>query len=129
VTEIELGNLAREKSTDTEVRNYAQSMIDEHTATQTELRSIGETKRLTVQNQLNELNQEKKNQLSALSGPAFDRAYMRSQVADHQVTSGKFATEIDQGRDNELKAYANKHKPAIDRHLQRAQTIVISRGY
>ncbi len=129
VTEVALGNIAIQKSNDAAVKDYASMMITQHTTAQNELLSLGSTKRWTVQNQLNEANQALRDQLNALSGAEFDRAYLRSQVASHQVTAGKFATQIDQGRDTELKAYATKYKPGIDMHLQMAQQLVAGKGF
>jgi putative membrane protein len=106
LTEINLGNLAIQRATN---RATAQKW--------------------TIKDVLNDENETKRTNLNNLTAADFDRGYMRSQVADHQVTSGKFATQIDQGTNAELKAYAQQYKPGIDRHLTEAQAIVASLGF
>ncbi|MBD0254078.1 MAG: DUF4142 domain-containing protein [Cytophagales bacterium] len=129
LTEIELGNLALQRATNQAVKTYAQMMIDEHTAAHTDLKNRAAAQKWTIRDVLNDENQTKRTNLNNLPAADFDRAYMRSQVADHQVTSGKFATQIDQGTNAELKAYAQQYKPGIDKHLVEAQAIVASLGF
>lgn len=129
LTEIELGNLASQRATSPAVKQYAAMMVAEHTQAHTALKSLATAKKWTIQDVLNDENRTKRDNLNNLQAAAFDRGYMRSQVADHQVTSGKFATQIDQGTDPELKAYATQYKPGIDKHLTEAQTIVATLGF
>ncbi len=124
LTEIELGNLAKARATDPQVKMYAQMMIDEHTAAHADLKNRAANKKWTIKDVLNDENQTKRDNLNNLAAAQFDLAYMKSQVADHQVTAGKFATQIDQGTDPDLKAYAQTYKPGIDKHLVDAQAIV-----
>jgi putative membrane protein len=129
LTEIELGNLAIQRATNQDVKNYAQMMVTEHTAAHTDLKNRAMAQKWTIRDVLNDENQTKRTNLNNLTAADFDRAYMRSQVADHQVTAGKFATQIDQGTNAELKAYATQYKPGIDQHLIEAQAIVAGLGF
>lgn len=129
LTEIQLGELARDRATNPDVKAYAEMMIAEHTTAHTDLRNRATARKWTIKDVLNDENQTKKDNLSKLTAADFDRAYMRSQVADHQVTAGKFATQIDQGTDAELKLYATQYKPNIDKHLVDAQNLVAQLGF
>lgn len=129
VAEIALGQLADQKAVDPDVKVYARRMITEHQAAQTELKALGNTKKWSVADQLNDVNRAKQEQLSALSGAAFDAAYMKGQVTGHQVTSAKFQMELDNGREADLKAYAAKYKPAVDDHLEEAIALVDVKNY
>jgi putative membrane protein len=104
-------------------------MVNEHTAAHTDLKNRATAQKWTIKDVLNDENETKRTNLNNLTAADFDRGYMRSQVADHQVTSGKFSTQIDQGTNAELKAYAQQYKPGIDRHLTEAQAIVASLGF
>ncbi len=129
LTEVNLGQLALQRATNPAVKNYAQMMVNEHTAAHTDLKNRATAQKWTIRDVLNDENETKRNNLNNLTGAEFDRAFMRSQVADHQVTAGKFATQIDQGTNAELKGYAQQYKPGIDKHLVEAQTIVASLGF
>ncbi len=129
LTEVSLGQLALQRATNPTVKNYAQMMVNEHTAAHTDLKNRATAQKWTIRDVLNDENETKRNNLNNLTGAEFDRAYMRGQVADHQVTAGKFATQIDQGTNAELKQYAQQYKLGIDKHLVDAQAIVASLGF
>jgi len=129
LTEIALGELARTRATSPDVKAYAEMMIAEHTTAHTDLKNRASAKKWTIRDVLNDENRTKRDNLNNLAAADFDRAYMRSQVADHMVTSGKFATQIDQGTDAELKMYATQYKPNIDKHLVDAQNLVARLGF
>ena len=128
LSEIELGRLALQKATDTQVKEFAQMMVDMHTTAQNELKALGSNRNLTVADQLDEEHQSIRDQLSALSGVAFDKAYINGQVTAHQKTSAIMQTEIDNGQDGDVKAYATKSKPVVDQHLALAAFIKTSKG-
>ncbi len=129
LTEMELGRLAEQRATNPRVKQYAAMMVAEHTLAHNDLKNRATAKKWTIKDVLNDENTTKRDNLNNLQAAAFDRAYMRSQVADHQVTAGKFATQVDQGTDPELKAYATQYKPNIDNHLVEAQEIVATLGF
>jgi putative membrane protein len=129
LSEIEQGQLALQKATDAGVREFAQMMIDMHTAAQNELKTLGTNRNLSIADRLDEEHQSIKDQLSALSGAAFEKAYINGQVTGHQKTSAMMQTEIDNGQDGDVKAYAVKSKPVVDQHLAQAASIKASKGY
>ncbi len=51
--------------------------------------------------------------LSALSGAAFDRAYMDDMVKDHQEDVAEFQREANGGSDADVKAFAAKTLPTL----------------
>lgn len=129
ISEIELGQLALQKAADSQVKEFAQMMIDMHTAAQNELKALGSNRKFTVADRLDEEHQSIKDQLSALSGADFEKAYINGQVTSHQKTSAIMQTEIDNGQDADVKAYAVKSKPMVDQHLSQAASIKAAKGY
>jgi putative membrane protein len=129
LSEIELGQLALQKATDPQVKEFAQMMIDMHTPAQNELKTLGSNRNFTVADRLDEEHQSIKDQLSALSGAAFDKAYINGQVTGHQKTSAIMQTEIDNGQDADVKAYASKSKPMVDQHLALAVSIKTAKSF
>lgn len=129
LSEIEMGKLAVQKATDADVKNFGQMMIDMHTAAQNQLKTLGTNKKISIPDKLNDVKQAQQDQLNALSGAAFDKAYINGQVTGHQVTSGQFQMEIDNGQDPELKAYAVTNKPVVDDHLQRSINLKNTKKY
>lgn len=122
--EIELGQLASSKSATPEVVAYGQMMVTEHQTAHDDLDSIADAKDVTINTQLNAKHQALKQRLSALMGYAFDTAYMRNMVVDHQNTASLFQNEISNGRDEGVKNYARKYLPHVQMHLNEAEEIL-----
>ena len=121
--EVGTATLALNKATDPRVRSYAQHMIAEHSLAQTELKALGTAVGFPVKDTLDPAHQQIAAQLSALSGRAFDSAYIHVQVIDHEATLTNFENELDNGRHRDVLGYAEKYRPHIEQHLVRADSI------
>ena len=120
--EIDAGSLASAKATDGSVKQYGALMLSEHQQAQNELLPMAETKRVTVPTSPDERHMAIKQQLSQMSGRAFDSAYIITQVNDHKATLEMFVNEITNGMDQQVKDYANKYLPHIQMHFNRADS-------
>lgn len=120
---VELGELAETKATAPSVRNFAEMMITEHQAAYNELKSIAIDKSTAITTSINFEHQGIKQKLTEMSGYAFDTAYMRSLIRDHEKTIALFETEISKGNDAHVKGYAIKHLPRIQRHHDKADSL------
>lgn len=60
-------------------------------------------------------------QLHSLRGGAFDEAYSKMMVDDHQEDIAEFENEARNGRNPRLKAFAAKTLPTLRRHLAMAR--------
>ena len=58
-----------------------------------------------------------------MQGDAFDKAYMRHMVADHQQDVSEFKQETTAGKDPQLKDWAAKTLPTLQQHLQLAERV------
>jgi putative membrane protein len=61
--------------------------------------------------------------LSGLSGPAFDRAYVKTMVSDHEEDIKEFQKESDSGGRPELKSFASQTLPVLHNHLDSIKSI------
>jgi putative membrane protein len=126
LAEIDLGRLAAMKSATPSVQDFGNMMVTEHQTALDELEGIANEKNVDMTTALNAAHQELKQKLSTMTGYAFDTAYMRSQVKDHEKTIALFETEITSGTDEQVKAYANKYLPHIEMHHHKADSILNS---
>ena len=132
MAEIEFGELAATKATDSLVKSFAQDMVSEHTTAQNELKDIADDfDGIDWPNDLSEANDSIMERLNNASGYEFDTLYMRTQVTLHEVAVNTFATAKTNTTDARVKAYANKYHPHIVMHLEMAdsiQTVIVSEG-
>jgi putative membrane protein len=61
--------------------------------------------------------------LGALSGPAYDQAYIKDMVKDHKQDLSEFQMEASSGQDQTVKDAASQGSQVIAQHLQMIQQI------
>lgn len=121
--EVEMGRLAAEKGASDEVRQFGQRMVDDHSKANQELTQIASSKGMTLPAALDPKHQADVQKISALSGEAFDKAYVKMMVKDHKKDVGEFQKESTRGADPEIKAFATSTLPTLQEHLQMIQRI------
>ena len=127
--EVQTGQIAREKATSAEVREYAKMLVTDHQAMQKEADELATRASLTPQpppqaDQKRAAGDQMVQQLTAAAkGPAFDRSFVEGQIQAHQQT----LTELQQLQtsvDNaDVKALIEKAIPKVQDHLARAQKL------
>jgi len=121
MAEVEIGRLAAEDARSDEVKRFAARMDDDHSKGGDELKSIAQSKSIALPSALAPKDQALRDRLARLNGEAFDRAYMRAMVSDHQKDVSEFRHESHDGRDPDVKAWAAGILPTLEDHLKMAR--------
>lgn len=121
--EVMAGNLAVSKGTSAMVKSFGSHMVTEHSLAQTDLKSRASEVGVQVADTVDAEHRALMTYLNSLSGYSFDTAYINSQVKDHQKTINIFQTEINGGRHQRIRSYANEYLPHIQMHFNRADSI------
>jgi putative membrane protein len=66
--------------------------------------------------------------MKALSGDAFDQAYIKDMVKDHKKDSSEFKQEAQSTQNPQLKQLVTEGSQTIDSHLQQIQQIAQAKG-
>lgn len=122
--EIQSSQLAREKA-DREGRDFSNKMIQAHTKTSTELKTLVQSGKVQaeVPNGLDPEHTRKLEQLRGLSGDAFEKAYQQMQVQAHEDAVALFTSYAQSGDNAELKQWAQKTLPELKQHLGMAEKL------
>ena len=124
LAEIEMARMAQSKSQNEQVKNFAQQMIDDHTKAMAEVQVVAQAKGITLPTELDRTHRAKADKLGALSGDAFDRAYMaQAGVADHKKNHSMLRSAQSKAKDPDVKALAARTLPIVDQHLNSAQQV------
>jgi len=127
--EVALGQLAQQKASSAQVKEFGAHMVRDHSKSNDELKQIAAGKGIAPPDKPNAQQQKDAAKLEKLSAGSFDRAYMDQMVVDHKKTIALFEGEAKSGKDPELKAFAAKTLPTLTDHLKMAeQTRSASRG-
>ncbi|HEX2529945.1 MAG TPA: DUF4142 domain-containing protein [Burkholderiaceae bacterium] len=129
LSEISVAKLAQEKSKNDDVRTFAQHMLDDHTKALEQLQQLAQAKGVQLPTEPDAKHKAMEKRLSALSGDAFDKRYMRDAgLTDHRNARRLVARASERAQDPDLKAMAQEQLPGIDQHLQMAQSIRSGKG-
>lgn len=123
VAEIEAGKLALQKSTSSDVKSFAQKVIDDHAAANKELAAIAQKKNLKVSTEAELLSKAKALVLKQRDGESFDEAYAKNQVKAHENAIELFK-KASVSNDAELASFAVATLPKLEHHLHEAKTLV-----
>jgi putative membrane protein len=118
LTEVELGKLAQEKASRTEVKNFGAMMVKDHSMANMEMKALAKSKRITLPDSISSEEQKLKNQLLAKSGAEFDKAYVAAMVEDHKKDIAAFEDARKKVKYPEMTALIDKSLPMLKKHLQ-----------
>lgn len=119
--EIDLGRLAMRQSSNPAVRQYGQQMVEDHTRVNDELSKVADAKRVVLLKAMDPANRTLHAELSKLSGPAFDRQYMISQVNIHRMGNALYQSQAQNGQDADVRNFAARNAPIGVEHLRMAE--------
>jgi putative membrane protein len=123
LAEVELGQLAAEKASSSEVKKFGQRMVDDHSKVNDELKQLAASKGVDLPQEPSAKHKATKARLSKLSGQQFDKAYMDDMVKDHKQDVAEFRRESKFAKDPDVKNFAAKTLPTLEDHLKEAQSI------
>src|SRR5688572_11473137 len=86
MAEVETGALAQVKGHSAAVRDFGEMMVRDHTKANDTLKLIAGRKNIELPTEPDAKHKAKKQELEAVSGAAFDSAYMQAQIAEHEAT-------------------------------------------
>jgi putative membrane protein len=121
LAEVQLGKLAAEKAASEDVKKFAQKMVDDHSKANEQLKQIAASKGVNLPTELDRSHQREMERLSKLSGPDFDREYMKHMVSDHKKDVSEFKSEASKAKDPDVKQFAASTLPTLEQHLSAAQ--------
>jgi putative membrane protein len=119
MTEVKLGELAAQKGMRDDVKEFGQMMVKDHTAINDNLKSLAAQKGVTLPDSLDAKHQGMVDKMAALTGPAFDDAYIAGMIKAHKNDAKAFKAESAATQDADIKSFLDKSIPVVDEHLQR----------
>jgi len=120
--EVEMGKLAQEKAASQQVKDFAKKMDQDHSKANSELKQLASTKNVQIADKLEGKHKSTYDRLAKLSGERFDREYMKTMIDDHKTDVDHFKKEADSAKDPDVKQFASKTLPTLEKHLELAQS-------
>ena len=121
--EVALGRLASNQAESAAVRDCGRMMVADHSTANDQLLTIAVQEGLAPARDLTPDAQSTFDKLTALHGPAFDKAFVSAMIDDHREDIDSFQQEVDHGTDAAVKDWARNTLPVLKRHLGMVQDL------
>jgi putative membrane protein len=118
-----LGQIVAGKTKNPAVKQFAQMMVKDHTPVLNELQELAQSKNLNFNDALPDDAQSLQTKLSSDTGTQLDKDYMDGMLEDHQKDVQEFTDQSQKAKDPDLKQWASKTLPILQKHLEKAQQI------
>ena len=93
--EIDLSRLAVQRATSPDVKQFAQKLVDEHTAAGEKLSGVATQNSIQTRTDLDDSHRKLHDTLAGKSGADFDKSYIDAMVDDHEKMVDKLESRID----------------------------------
>ncbi|HYZ62531.1 MAG TPA: DUF4142 domain-containing protein [Acetobacteraceae bacterium] len=121
--EIAFAELANQRTQVAGIQQFARRMVQDHTRAGDRLQQVARPAGLPLPGELDQDRRTQQAALERLNGAAFNSAYIRGQIADHQQAVQLLEFEIGSGQDPALKQFAVETLPVVMTHLELAQAL------
>lgn len=116
--EIKLGELAQQKGMMEDTKALGKMMVKEHTAAMKELKSLADSKSITIPEVLTEDGQDAFDDLNEEKGMSFDKEYCSMMVRGHKTAIRKFENASSNAEDPDIRNWATSMLPGLRAHLE-----------
>jgi putative membrane protein len=123
MAEVQLGQLAAEKGSSDDVKQFGQHMVADHTRLGEEMKQVAQQLGVQDPKDVSKKDKELMAKLQGLSGQQFDDAYIKAMVKDHKKDNDDFQAEASQTQNPALKQVAQQGGQVIQQHLQMIEQI------
>ena len=121
--EVQLGNLATQKASSNDVKQFGERMATDHGQLGQKLQQLSSNLNVTLPQDLKPEQQAIVSRLEKLSGKAFDREYMKEMVSDHIKDISEFERAASQATNADIKQFVSEALPTLRDHLKMAREI------
>jgi putative membrane protein len=123
MAEVQLGEVAQNKGTNPQVKEFGKMMVADHTKANDELKAIAASKNIALPTEPSEDLQKAAADITSKSGREFDKAYLKQMVKDHEKTVKLFEDGQKNVVDTEIKAFIDKTLPVLKTHLEHVKNL------
>lgn len=122
--EIQSSKMALDKASTDEVEDFAQRIIDDHTKSSNELKSLAKNVQgVEIPTQLDAKHKDMVQKLQSASQGQFNQLYRTQQLQAHKEAIQLFQQYAQNGDNAQLRQFAEKTLPKLKQHQQMAQDL------
>lgn len=121
MTEAHEGQIAEDQASRTDVKELAKTLVQDHTDSYQQLTQLAAKTGVSIPKGIDTAKVQTIVRLVHLKGATFDRRFAEDEIAAHRRAIAVFKREAEHGQDADVKAYAAKMVPVLEKHLHLAE--------
>lgn len=121
--EVQLGQLAQEKSQSDDVKQFAQKMIENRKRLDDQLAPLAKQLDVSQPNGPDKKTKKEIEKMQAMSGPQFDEEYIRTIEKAHEKDVKSFKQAAEASQNPNIQKTAQADAPVIEQHLAAVQKL------
>ncbi len=118
MTEVDLGKVAADKGGSSEVKDFGNQMVKDHSKANDKLKEVAGKMGVTVPAKVDAKHQAKVDKMSGMSGAAFDKMYVSEMVKAHEKDIADFEMADKEVKNADLKSFIEETVPVMKEHLE-----------
>jgi len=123
LAEVRMGQLGQNKTANSDVKAFAARLVADHGKASAELKTLAETKGLSLPSSPSLAAQGHARMLDMKAGADFDKAFTAHTVSGFEKTVAAFEKAGSETKDTDIRAFITKTLPTLKEHLTMAQTL------
>ncbi|MDA3131329.1 DUF4142 domain-containing protein [Atlantibacter subterranea] len=129
INEVAAARIALQKAQSSEVKTFAQKMIEDHGGALSKVQAVAQQKGVSLPTEPDAMHKDMAAKLEQQTGDAFDKMYMENAgTKDHEMVLSKLKSDAQNIKDPDVKALADAHIPVVEQHLKSAQQMSTQSG-
>jgi putative membrane protein len=121
--QIQLAESARNKAKSSDVRQFAEQVVSDHTRLQNQWNAMASRSGIATSSGLGRHHREKVTQLGKVNGKNYDRAYMTLMIQQYQDEVSYWQKEGRASRSAQVRQLVNNGLPTLEQNLAQAKQI------
>lgn len=116
-TEVELGRIATQKSSDPNIKKIGEDLMRSHTAANQQLQRLASSKGVTLTEQPTSAQRRMIDSLSQTSGDRFNKQFLRQTRISQERALALFERTSRRAQDPDIRTWAGKMVPSFQEHV------------
>ncbi|MGH9582924.1 MAG: DUF4142 domain-containing protein, partial [Bryobacteraceae bacterium] len=121
--EAHFGQMAQDQAGKQDVKDYGQMLTTDHTNDYNQLTAAASKAGDTVPKGIDAMGNRMIRPFEKSKGSRFDHRFLHEMITGHEQAIKKYKAEIQNGKSDDIKTYAQQALPTLEKHLQDAKAL------
>lgn len=121
--EVELGQIAQQKSQNKRVKDFGEMMVKDHGAAGEKIKNLGASLNVTLPHMTGDEKSKEIRDLNEKKSTRFDKAYIDEMVDDHKKDIREFESASNNVENADIRAFIVATLPVLRKHLDSCSAI------